>query len=546
MSLLQVTILDPHGLYNKGHEYTMKCSAEGYPIPEISWLFKPCSSFTECSRDNSINVQSLVTTKIANSHNSVSMIREVARRSGEFTCQACNKVGCTFDTVAFFVTDITDGFHVDGPPNVLVGEAISLKCSASIYNFSTGTLEWYKDTLSGPKRLETGPKYKVDVTSTAFSVTKELALLNVTLGDKGRYMCKVRKLEEESPHVNPKANRRSYYNEGHEGRENSLSFNLNVLPLEPPVFIETNMVATASKEPLIVERPEDGLELKCRVAGRPWPLITWSLNGAKLYPTVNTTRVQITEDNQVVKINYVSKADEGVYECHAQNRVGVAKAEQLILLKSTADKEALYSKISLPVIIAVVGALLLVALLIGLAKICYSHKKKKAAKVEVTTPNLQAWKEPATPPTPRLNQFDLTSPQTSYSTNEDDECRVTLTSSTNRDEGSVSPANSFRAHAAHPCCTYAAPAAHTSHCHYQAVPINEVYPCQMSSKISICECSNTLGHANGTLERHFPHLYSRNITPSFNGGTLHRFNHYENHHPMRSRSHSPSRRSAEY
>ena len=90
----------------------------------------------------------------------------------------------------FFVTDIPDGgFTVNGPENVLVGEAISLKCSASKYNFSQDSIEWFKDSLHGAKKLVTDQRYKVDMTSSKFSFTKELTVLNVTLGDKGRYFC---------------------------------------------------------------------------------------------------------------------------------------------------------------------------------------------------------------------------------------------------------------------------------------------------------------------------------------------------------------------
>ena len=99
-------------------------------------------------------------------------------------------------------------------------------------------------------------------------------------------------------------------------------------------------------------------------------------------------------------------------------------------------------------------------------------------------------------------------------------------------------------HNLHPCCNsvYAS----RNHCHYQALPTHETYlmpPCQMSN-ISMCDCQSTTSTIpRGTLERQFPHL----LPPrNGNAGTLRlgtplRF--ATNH---RSRSHSPSRRSAEY
>ena len=33
---------------------------------------------------------------------------------------------------------------------------------------------------------------------------------------------------------------------------------------------------------VIVEKPDDGLELKCRARGTPEPSVTWTLNGRKI------------------------------------------------------------------------------------------------------------------------------------------------------------------------------------------------------------------------------------------------------------------------
>ena len=318
-----------------------------------------------------------------------------------------------------------------------------------------------------------------------------------------------------------------------------------MLPVEVPVFIQTNLLPQVDKDtkPLLVSKPEDGLELRCRVNGRPRPLITWYLNGQKLQPTVSTSRVQILEHRQLVRINYITQKDEGLYKCKAENRVGNTQASHMVLLKSTAEKDALYAHISLPVIVAVVIALILVVLLIILAKICY-NKQKKTSSISTNSP---PWKEPPTPPTPRLTQFELpltTPPPSSHYSNEDEECRITLTS---RQEevgltgGSISP---IHAPHPHPCCNsvYAS----RNHCHnYQALPTHEYImpPCQMSYN-SMCDCQSTTSTLpRGTLERQFPHIMGM---PIQNGNTLRLGTplRFSNNH--RSRSHSPSRRSAEY
>ena len=43
---------------------------------------------------------------------------------------------------------------------------------------------------SGETKLVSGYRYKIVDTSTDFSMTKTLNIKNLTLGDKGRYVCK--------------------------------------------------------------------------------------------------------------------------------------------------------------------------------------------------------------------------------------------------------------------------------------------------------------------------------------------------------------------
>jgi len=126
----------------------------------------------------------------------------------------------------------------------------------------------------------------------------------------------------------------------------------------------------------------------------------------------NMSRILLAEEGQVLRVTYVTKEDEGVYECRAKNQVGMVKATGLVQLKSSADRDVLYENISIPVIIAVVIAILTVVLLVVIAKLCYSRHGKS-----------RVWKAPPTPPTPRLTQYEL--PQ-----EEDDDCTMTLNSVT--------------------------------------------------------------------------------------------------------------------
>ncbi len=363
-------------------EYELKCSAEGYPMPKIAWLFKPCTARTECDRAETIYLHDLQQKRHRNKNtfSSVSVIREVARRSGQILCQACNAIRCVYDSVDFFVTDVPDGgFSVRGPTHdVLVGDAITLECSASRYNFTENSIEWYKDTLSGEKKLSDSlmtDHYKIVTKSSDFSFTRVLILKNVTLYDKGRYLCRVGKLPQSpSRTIQVSASQRrsdryehGYSNQQEDNDSEEIAFKLHVLPLKPPVLINTNLLPDLGKDtmPIVVNEPEDGFELYCRVDGTPRPVVEWYHNGGRLWPTTNNSRIQILDNDQIVRISYVSAKDEGLYECKVSNKVGLVQVMHMVQLKSTLDRDAFYAQISVPVIIAVVIAIFLVCVLIG-------------------------------------------------------------------------------------------------------------------------------------------------------------------------------------
>jgi hypothetical protein len=50
----------------------------------------------------------------------------------------------------------------------------------------------------------------------------------------------------------------------------------------------------------------------------------------------------------VLQINYVTAADEGLYECKAANKAGIVRASKIVQLLASAQKDALYANISLP------------------------------------------------------------------------------------------------------------------------------------------------------------------------------------------------------
>ena len=92
----------------------------------------------------------------------------------------------------------------------------------------------------------------------------------------------------------------------------------------------------------------------------------------------------------------------------------------------SSQEHELYANISVPVIIAFACAIVLVVILIIIARLCYCRRKRFKRDT--------AWKDPPTPPTPRLTQYER--PQNCEASDEED-CRATLTSTTR--DGSISP-----------------------------------------------------------------------------------------------------------
>ena len=406
-------------LYRVGHEYKLRCTVTGSPIPNVSWSFKECSNFNSCT-GRTVPLKADYE-KYSRKNSVTSDLSRVATKSGQFSCMACNDVDCQYSKVGFFVTDVEDdGFAMTGPEKAMEGDHVKLTCKASVYNFTRGSMRWYKDSTDGEEEI-TGKNTRLvfKQISTKWSFGEELHFKNLTLADKGLYFCRVKSNsgEEEDRKVFPTNSRRGHFGfglqrDGHEERQMSprRSHRLRVISLETPRRKSSNLNGGRT----IVERPQDGLRLECLVSGRPAPRIFWRLNGELVRETVNTTRVSIVQEGQVLEVSYVSPADEGLYSCVAENKVGAWSSQEIVALRATIETETAYENLSVPVIVAVAIAVALVIVIVCVVKLCYDGRNRKR-KVKAA-PNPAAatarspttgWKAPPTPPTPRLTQYEM-------------------------------------------------------------------------------------------------------------------------------------------
>lgn len=144
-----------------------------------SWHSLECKKFT--------NVQGIEYKKLSQYGRESTLVTN-AEASGRFICQASNSIktevtislglysnGENFKRslslfqyayVPFFVTDVPkDGFDITGPKKILAGDPLRIRCSASVYNYSQDSMEWFKDSLHGYTPLKAGHGQLFNITS---------------------------------------------------------------------------------------------------------------------------------------------------------------------------------------------------------------------------------------------------------------------------------------------------------------------------------------------------------------------------------------------
>ena len=74
------------------------------------------------------------------------------------------------------------------------GDPVQLKCSASVYNFTHDSIEWYKHTMRGDRLLKGDDEdlFRITTSTTDFSFNKVIDIPSARLLDEGRYICRVK------------------------------------------------------------------------------------------------------------------------------------------------------------------------------------------------------------------------------------------------------------------------------------------------------------------------------------------------------------------
>ncbi|XP_061756252.1 vascular endothelial growth factor receptor kdr-like isoform X1 [Nerophis ophidion] len=293
--------------YMLGRRHQLDCTAYGWPLPNITWLWQPFQhspdhknhvvfpkpvvvNITQKGEHNNW-VKSITTRpeQIKGKNKTVStLVVGEASVSGNYTCLAQNEEGKTTMAFPFYVTDHQDAISIQ-PQSALERDHVTLSCRASRYLYTH--LQWLD---SGNRTITSNvsmPQFSL------YSISISLHLHNVSRNGSAGYKCRAykqrNKVEVKSADLNVIARRHPW-----------LGQNL------------TNQEVNSSNT----------LVLTCLAHGVPQPNITWYKNSVILEegPGIN-----VWHDGALI-IERVKKDDEGLYECVATNTEGLVKSSAFV------------------------------------------------------------------------------------------------------------------------------------------------------------------------------------------------------------------------
>ncbi|XP_042274439.1 vascular endothelial growth factor receptor kdr-like isoform X3 [Thunnus maccoyii] len=293
-------------MFHKQHQLT--CTAYGLPLPNITWLWQPCSSdptLKDCisytkpkmvnveDRGNysdnwikSINVKPEV---VQGKNKTVStLVIGEAYTSGKYLCVAQNEDGESKMTFPFYVNDQHEEIVIK-PRTAIEGVNVNLTCRASRYLYTD--LRWLDS------RNQTVTSGVSSLQFSNYSIFLTLYLHNVSKNSSTGYRCQAYK-------VNNRVELKTAALTVDARKHPWLSQNL------------TNQDVNSSST----------LILTCLALGVPHPDITWYKNGV---PVEEAPGITLGKNGNLT-IDRVKKDDEGLYECIARNDEGFAKTSAVV------------------------------------------------------------------------------------------------------------------------------------------------------------------------------------------------------------------------
>uniref|UniRef100_A0A8C3FZ50 Roundabout homolog 4 n=1 Tax=Chrysemys picta bellii TaxID=8478 RepID=A0A8C3FZ50_CHRPI len=266
---------------------TLNCRVAGSPAPTIEWYRN--GEYVETSKDNVYSQRTLLP------DGSLFFLRLNQRKGqsdeGVYTCVATNHLGtASSKNASLYIAALREDFRLQ-PSNLLVtvGEQVLLEC-APPRGHPEPTISWKKDGV--PISQKAG-HYEVS--------SGKLLMVHAQRSDAGMYVCVA---------------------SNQAGQRESKAALVSVL--EKPTF---------TRRPSdIVAKFGSTVQLGCGVEGDPLPKVWWH----KEHGELPWGRHEVDEEN-TLRIHYVTTFDSGKYICTAQNQVGTASAKASLTVQDPLD-----------------------------------------------------------------------------------------------------------------------------------------------------------------------------------------------------------------
>uniref|UniRef100_A0A182NT43 Ig-like domain-containing protein n=1 Tax=Anopheles dirus TaxID=7168 RepID=A0A182NT43_9DIPT len=322
-----------------GEQVSFLCRSIGFPRPEIFFMFQPCSNkpkWTNCSSQAPAasgwdSARGKDETKIANSQ----VLVHTAKVPGVVYCTATNSEGSKVTQADLLVSDLPDAItmEIEHPKETItVGDNVTVVCSALVYNYTNDI---------------TFARNGIDMTGVWTKYSKELyaeqARFNIESiqhEDGGMYSCQVKTIYD--------------------------TYETRYLHLQVLDPVKPILKSGKSNETLVVELTSP-LRLECDVIGTPDPKIIWLKDGIPVVPEEGSNRVQLNRTTFIFE--YLREKESGMYECHAENKIGRIEKYWNVDVRTTVVRKSL--------IYAIIALLLLLIVAIVLVSLFYCKKKKE-------------------------------------------------------------------------------------------------------------------------------------------------------------------------
>ncbi|XP_039718622.1 vascular endothelial growth factor receptor 1 isoform X1 [Pteropus medius] len=315
-------------LHPLGSRQSLTCTIYGIPQPVIQWFWQPCNHSHSKARYDicSNNEESFLLDPESNTGNRIESITQrtaiiegknktastlvvaESRIPGIYTCMASNKVGTVKRNINFYVTDVPNGFHVTLQKMPTEGEDLRLSCTVN--RFLYGNVTWILLRTVGNRTVWHSISKQNQAVMTAFSITLDLVIRNVSLEASGTYACRARNIFT--------------------GEEILQKKEVTVRGQEAPRLLRNlsdHTVAASSST-----------TLDCHAHGVPEPQLTWFKNDHKIQQEPG---IILGPGSSTLFIERVTEEDEGVYRCKATNQKGSAESWARLTVRGTSDRSNL-------------------------------------------------------------------------------------------------------------------------------------------------------------------------------------------------------------